>query len=279
MQAGVISQQMMNHKSQKQTKIVLLAQVLIISTSTAACPDSFVSENRWSTMSPEWSSDVVFVIANFSLSNDSGGDVDFSSLSMAETIQAWVPIPQGANPYYNEIYEFDVGDLYFKTAPAGETHADGATISWDLAFDVSGAPLTYPRKISLNPYEGSVFGQFSYTMLSAAFYCSEGEPFYAEITAADVDLGEIVLTASAVEGSATITSYDATCEDSAGNTVNGSSASTSITVTDLDAGEDYTCIVTATNSVGTSVPSDATGILTPTSGGLPIWLLHEASTP
>ena len=269
----------MRHKDRSLTATVLIAQLLIILPSKADCPDSFVSETRWSTTSPEWSSGVAFVIANFSLSNDAGGDADFSSLSMSETIQAWVPLPPGADPYLNEIYNFDVGDLYFKTAPAGATYTDGATISWDLAFDVSGAPVTYPRKISLNPEEGSVFGQFSYTMLSATFYCSEGEPFYAEITEAYAGLGEIVLTASAVEGSATITSYDAVCEDSAGNTVNGSSANTSVTVTDLDAGEDYTCVVTATNSVGTSAPSDSTGTLTPTSGGLPIWLLHEASAP
>ena len=148
---------------------------------------------------------------------------------------------------------------------------------WLLTFQIR--PLTYPRQISLNPEEGNLFGQFSYTMLSASFYCSEGEPFYAEITAAEAGLGEIMLTASAFEGSAAITSYDATCEDSAGNTSTGSSASTSITITDLDAGEDYTCTVTATNSVGTSSVSDPTDTLTPTSSGLPIWLLHEASTP
>ena len=220
------------------------------------------------------------MIATFSLSNDAGGDVDFSSLSMAETLNAWVPIPEGANPYETDPY-FNYGNLYFRTAPAGETYANGATISWDLAFDVSNAPAfgTY-FQISLRPEElHYTIAQFSYTMLSASFYCSEGEPFYAEITAAEAGLGEIMLTASAFEGSAAITSYDASCEDSAGNTSTGSSASTSITITDLDAGEDYTCTVTATNSVGTSSVSDPTDTLTPTSSGLPIWLLHEASTP
>ena len=74
-------------------------------------------------------------------------------------------------------------------------------------LDVSGAPVTYPRQISLNPEEGNVFGQFSYTMLSATFHCSEGEPFYAEITEAEAGLGEIILTASAVEGSAATMRY------------------------------------------------------------------------
>ena len=270
---------MIEQKILSLTMAVLLAQALTISPSKAACPDSFVDESRWSTTSPAWSSGVAFVIATFSLSNDAGGDVDFSSLSMAETLNAWVPIPEGANPYETDPYNFNSGNLYFRTAPAGETYANGATISWDLAFDVSNAPATYPRQISLRPEEGNLFGQFSYTMLSASFYCSEGEPFYAEITAAEAGLGEIMLTASAFEGSAAITSYDASCEDSAGNTSTGSSASTSITITDLDAGEDYTCTVTATNSVGTSSVSDPTDTLTPTSSGLPIWLLHEASTP
>jgi len=47
----------------------------------------------------------------------------------------------------------------------------------------------------------------------------------------------------------------------------------------LQVGEDYTCTVTATNPVGTSVASDPSETLTPTSGGLPVWLLNEASTP
>ncbi|MFL2503004.1 MAG: fibronectin type III domain-containing protein [Luminiphilus sp.] len=219
------------------------------------------------------------MIANFSLSNDAGGDVDFSALSMAETLQAWVPIPEGANPYETDPYEFNSGNLYFRTAPAGETYANGATISWDLAFDVSNAPATYPRKISLRPEEGNLFGQFSYTMLTASFSCSEGEPFYAEITEAEAGLGEIELTAYAFEGSAAITSYDATCEDTSGNETDASSTGTSIVVPELEGGEDYTCTVTATNSVGTSTASDPTETLTPTSSGLPVWLLHEASTP
>jgi len=93
----------MRHKDRSLTATVLIAQLLIILPSKADCPDSFVSETRWSTTSPEWSSGVAFVIANFSLSNDAGGDADFSSLSMSETIQAWVPPPPGANPYLNEI--------------------------------------------------------------------------------------------------------------------------------------------------------------------------------
>ncbi len=199
---------------------------------------------------------------------------------MAETIQAWIPAPEGANPYGEAApYGLDSSTLAFKTAPAGEIYNDGATITWDVAFDVSGAPDTYPRKISLRPEEGSTYGQFSYTMLSSEFSCSEGEPFYAEITAAEAGLGEILLTVSAVEGTSAITSFDATCEDSDGNVTNASTTGTSITIADLEGGEDYTCTVTATNSVGTSAASDSTGTLTPTTQNLPIWLLHEASTP
>ena len=39
----------MRHRNQSLTKTVLLAQLLIIAPSKADCPDSFVSENRWST--------------------------------------------------------------------------------------------------------------------------------------------------------------------------------------------------------------------------------------
>ena len=260
-------------------QIAVLSQLLIVAATHATCPDSFIDESRWSTSSPVWSADIEYVIANFSLSNDAGGDVDFSSLSMAETIQAWVPTPDGANPYEEASYGFDSSTLTFKTAPAGETYSNGATITWDVAFDVSGAPATYPKEISLRPEEGSAYGQFSYTMLSSEFSCSEGEPFYAEITEAEVGLGEILLTVAAAAGASAITSFEATCEDSDGNMTNASSTGTSITINDLEGGEDYTCTVTATNSVGTSAESDPTGTLTPTTQSLPIWLLYEASTP
>lgn len=250
----------------------------------AACPTNFSPDgSRWFTSDPEWSSDVVYLVTTFSVSNDMGSDISFTSggiaVSDADTIQRWVPQPVGADPYLNPAYDIPDANLIFKLSPAGETFAAGETVSWEVAVDISSAPATWQKRLSIRP-EGATPGyQFAHTLLSSEIICSTGEPFFAEILEAEAGLGEILLTVSAEQGSAAITDYEAVCADSSGASTSVSSASTSITVTDLEGGEDYTCTVTATNSIGTSVASDPTETLTPTSGGLPVWLLHEASTP
>lgn len=265
-------------------RLLLLVSVINAAATHAACPTSFSPDGyRWFTSDPEWSSDVVYVVTSFSVSNDTGTDITFTSggvaVSDAETIQRWVPQPVGANPYLNPAYDIPDTSLTFSLSPAGETFADGETVSWEVAFDISGAPATWQKRLSVRPQGATPGNQFAHTLLSSEISCSAGEPFFAEITESEADLSEILLTVIAEEGSAAITSYSATCTDSHGNETDASSTAASITVSDLEGGEDYTCTATATNSVGTSVASDPTDTLTPTSGGLPVWLLHEASTP
>ena len=245
----------------------------------AACPTTFVDDGAWHTSDPEWSADVIYVITTFSLSNDASGDVDFSTLTAPETLQRWVNYPVGGDPYITPVYDIPDAALTFKTSPAGNVYASGATITWQVAMDISGAPAGYQNTLSMRPEEGGSYGQFSYTLLSSSTSCSSGEPFFASIAAADAGVDEISLTVAAEAGSATITGYDAECEDVSGTTTTASSSDTSITVSGLETGADYTCTVTATNSVGTSVASAPSETLTPSTQGLPIWLLHEASTP
>jgi hypothetical protein len=59
----------------------------------------------------------------------------------------------------------------------------------------------------------------------------------------------------------------------------GSSAGSPVTVAGLVNGTAYSCSVTVSNAIGTSVSSAATGNITPEEsiGGLPVWLLYQAT--
>ncbi|MDG0990933.1 MAG: hypothetical protein P8O15_00290 [Luminiphilus sp.] len=243
---------------------------------SAACPTTFVNDGGWHTSDPEWSADVIYVITTFSLSNDASGDVDFSALTAPETLQRWVNYPVGGDPYITPVYDIPDASLTFKTSPAGNVYASGATITWQVAMDISGAPAGYQNTLSVRPEEGGSYGQFSYTLLSSSISCSSGEPFFAAIAAAEAGVDEISLTVAAEAGSATITSYDAICEDTDGNETGAVSTGTTISVADLENGEDYTCTVTASNSIGTSIASGPAEISTPSSR-LPVWLMYKAA--
>lgn len=256
-------------------RFFLLIAAVYTNASMASCPESLIAEGLWSTSTPDWSSSIVYVVPGFTLRNDAGGDVDFNALSMAETIDVWIPGPSGEE----EVYGLrDRGYLLFKDAPAGEIYGAGESITWEFAVYVADAPAFYPKKLSLRPEEGSVYGQFNYAMQSSEFTCSEGEPILTLIDATEADVEEIQLTAYSGNGLTAVTSFDATFEDTDGDIFTASSATGSITVTGLEPGEDYTCTVTPTNSIGTGAASDAITISTLTTQGMPVWLLHEAST-
>ena len=282
-------------------RLVLGLALIMTAWARADCPTELTSTypDRH-TSNPAWIAGVEYVLASFSVRNDHPVSVVFTSsgnpIADTETIQRWVAGPDtSTGPQY---YDVPDANLTFRDSPANGTFASGATLSWEVAIDVSSVPAGFSNQITFRP-EGAngtppectpqmeadedilCYGpnQFAHTLLTSEFSCSAGEPFFAEITEAEAGLGEILLTVSAEQGSAAITSYDATCEDTDGNETDASSSGTSITVADLENGEDYTCTVTATNSIGTSAVSDSTDTLTPTSGGLPIWLLHEATTP
>ena len=104
-------------------------------------------------------------------------------------------------------------------------------------------------------------------------------PSVPTITSTDYEDGKIILTVSVSDNGGTdITGYDATCTDGT-NTFTGTSTSSPITVSGLTNDVAYTCTVTATNSVGTSSASAATGPIIPEEivNALPIWLLYQAT--
>ena len=105
-------------------------------------------------------------------------------------------------------------------------------------------------------------------------------PASPTITSTDYEDGTIILTVSVSNnGGAKIRRYDAACSDGT-DVFTGTSTSSPITVSGLTNGVAYTCTVTATNSVGTSSASAATAPIIPeeqVSGGLPIWLLYQAT--
>lgn len=259
----------------------LVLMILFSGLVDASCPTTVIrdSNGRSVATSPDWSDDIEFVIADLVFSNSMPGDVTFNPLgspvSDAETLDI---DRRGSHPY--DYPSIDLSeDAIFNISPAGETYSAGVNIRWRVAFEAGAAPSGYYNRAGIQPVDHDQYGTFQFGIVEAEFTCTEGEPFFAEITEAEAGLGEILLTVSAEQGSAAITSYDATCEDTSGNETDASSTGTSIIVPELESGEDYTCTVTATNSVGTSTASDPTETLTPTSSGLPVWLLHEASTP
>ena len=248
----------------------------------------------------DWSDDVQFVLIELSVSNELSWSVVFSQNGVPvdddETLSAWVPPQEGENPYDNPIYDLNAvqGALVFKTSPAGETIGPGEPVSWHAAFDVSEAPANHQKSLFLRP-EGAVgtppdcngdplcsgVNQFPYTLIDADISCTTGEPIFVAITAWEAESEKITLSIEALdEGSSPITAYDAECRDGGGNTYSGTSPTGSVRVEGLTDDVDYTCTATATNDIGPSLASDATRSITPgTPAGLPIWLLHEATSP
>lgn len=93
------------------------------------------------------------------------------------------------------------------------------------------------------------------------------------------DDGKIVVSFSpALSGGLAITGYTATCTDGQNN-FQGTGASSPITVDDVLNDIPYTCSVIATNPDGQSPPSESSSPVTleEAIGGLPIWLLYEAT--
>lgn len=254
---------------------LMLASIVSISTYAEACPTQFSEDGRWVTSDPDWSDDVIFVIASLSVSNDEAADIVFAP-SAEDTLQVWIPPQEDESPYENPVYDLQNLATY-KASPAGNTYGPGDVVTWQVAFNVSGAPEAYQNKLSVRPEENDQFGQFAFTVVSDELACSAGEPFFVEVLGVDVASEEIVLTVSAEAGTSAITSYEATCADGDGTEYSASSTDTEITISGLVDDVDYTCTANATNTSGTSIDSPVTDVITPTlATGLPVWLLNEA---
>ena len=93
----------------------------------------------------------------------------------------------------------------------------------------------------------------------------EGQDIVVEITN--------YLPGTGADGWSVITDYRVSC-DGADPVI---ASSNRITVTDLSEETEYTCSVVAINDVGSSVSSNFTATTEYTAGGLPAWLLYEAT--
>jgi hypothetical protein len=164
--------------------------------------------------------------------------------------------------------------------------ADTFTSSSDTTFSVTGSssPLAVTGLTNGTPYSCSVVATNS-TGSSAASTAVVATPKIPTapgiptISRTDSGDGEIYLYVTvADDGGSAITGYTATCSDGR-STFTGSSTHSPVTVSGLTNGTAYTCTVTATNAIGTSGASSASPSVTPEEsvGGLPIWLLYEAS--
>ena len=105
------------------------------------------------------------------------------------------------------------------------------------------------------------------------------EPKGIKIDRTDYEEGSITLNVSVTDdGGASITGYRADCSDGT-NTISVTSNTNRIIVTGLLSDIAYQCTVSAINANGESDPSLKTDPIIPASvsGGLPIWLLYQAT--
>jgi hypothetical protein len=165
--------------------------------------------------------------------------------------------------------------------------ADTFASSSDTTFSVAGgsSPLAITGLTNGTPYSCSVVATNS-AGSSAASTAVVGTPRIPTapgmptISRTDYGDGEIYLHVTVADnGGSAITGYTATCSDGVSSYA-GSSAGSPVTVAGLVNGTAYSCSVTVTNAIGTSVSSAPTGSITPEEGiggGLPVWLLYQAT--
>ena len=155
--------------------------------------------------------------------------------------------------------------------------ASGNTINYtlipDTGYEVNavggtcGGAITDSVVYKTSAISGNCTVQASFTPLA---------PGVPTIVRTDSGDGEITLYVTAGSGGAP-TSYTATCTDGA-NAFTATSATSPITVSGLKNDVAYTCSVVATNNNSSSGAATASSTITPeATGGLPIWLLYQAS--
>ena len=181
----------------------------------------------------------------------------------------------------------DSATVFTVTPSAGE----GGVIQPDIALPVlSGNQIAFSlmpdQGYRVDAVTGSCDGNFSrstYTTLPVLGDCTVEASFVLRragvpvIESVDYGDGEIIIRVSPGTGDPP-TRYDAICTDGV-NAFTGWSASSLITVSGLTNGTPYTCTVTASNAFGTSAATSPTAevVPEPREGGLPIWLLYQAT--
>jgi titin len=159
--------------------------------------------------------------------------------------------------------------------------------SSDTTFSVTGgsSPLAITGLTNGTPYSCSVVatnssGSSAASTAVVAIPKIPTAPGIPTISQTDYGDGEIYLYVTVADnGGSAITGYTATCSDGVSSYA-GSSAGSPVTVAGLVNGTAYSCSVTVTNAIGTSASSAPTGSITPEEGiggGLPVWLLYQAT--
>ena len=194
-----------------------------------------------------------------------------------------------AAPIISSIEDGD-GLAYVNVSISDDGDADITAISAECTFDdiiYTGESVASPVLVSglLNgrTYDCSAratnVNGTSPASASLSTTLAQTMPLQPTIVRVDSENGGLLIFTSESSQPTTVDSYTATCTDGT-NTYTGTSASSPIAVIGLINDVAYTCTVTATNSVGTSSASAATAPITPeeqVGGGLPIWLLYQAT--
>ncbi len=131
-------------------------------------------------------------------------------------------------------------------------------------FSSSAAPQTFTiTPSSVGPVTLTPTNNDALIDPSALVYATpSGAPTIGTATAGNASLS-LTFTAPVSTGGSAITGYTATCSPGG----SGTGASSPIAVSSLSNGTPYTCTVTATNAIGTSAASGASGAVTPTATG------------
>jgi hypothetical protein len=142
--------------------------------------------------------------------------------------------------------------------------------SWDDgSFEVAtgpSSPLTVTGLVNGTTYTCTVYGTNSYGDSEVAptdgatpdaVQTAPDPPTVDDITSDAVGEISVEFSEPAFDGRADITGYAAACDSDDGGVSGSDQGSTSpIVVTGLTPGGAYTCVVTATNAIGDSIPSD-----------------------
>ena len=165
-------------------------------------------------------------------------------------------------PQLNGLATGSDGALWFTNLADGEIGR--LTTTGALSY-FAGPSVTYPNEITAGP-DGALWftnsGSIGRITVSTPPTTVPGAPVIGTATAGN-GFAEVTITPPADDGGSAIMRYTTTCASSSGATGSTASAPGTVVVDGLTNGSTYTCTVTATNIIGTSVASAASNSFVP----------------